>query len=308
MVDGSLVLAPDMLATNIAINTGYSGNEPTPPTQKKLWGLGFSPYNDDGSCADLGKVTSQLEAVAKIASNIRLYATDCSQLANAMQAISNSGLSLGVHAGIWASSGPDRVNAELDQFVAAAKKYDRALIKGLSVGNEALRNGVSVDQLIGHIQNVRARLKAEGLGGIPVYTTEVDTAFTPALVDACDLLQINLQVVFGSAFTSTSASAHEVISRADAFKSKFARGKSVQIGEAGWPSAGKLGPFPLTLDNQKGFARAFKCLVDKTDYNYFYFEAKDALWKSGQSLPEQSFGVFSAGFTPKFDFGLFNSC
>ncbi|KAJ2800505.1 hypothetical protein H4R21_003150, partial [Coemansia helicoidea] len=278
---------------------------------KRLWGLTYTPYNSDGSCASLGETTSQLAAVAGVADNIRLYSTDCSQLAHAMQAVSNSNLPLSIYAGIWVApgaAGAARVNSELDEFVAAAKAYDRGLIRGLSVGNEAILNGVGVDQLIGYIQQVRTRLHAEGLSNIPVYTTDIDTSFTPALVEACDVLQINLQSVFGSYFASINASAQEVISRANAFKSKFAGGKKVRIGEVGWSSAGVAGPYPLTLDNQKSFARAFKCLVDKTDYEYFFFEAKDATWKKGQPLCEQNFGVFNAGFTPKFDFGLLNSC
>ncbi|KAJ1731490.1 hypothetical protein LPJ61_002509 [Coemansia biformis] len=281
---------------------------PPVPSGGKLWGLTYSPYNNDGSCPDLGTVTSQLKDVAKVAENIRLYSTDCSQLSLAMQAISNSKLPLSIHAGIWVTAGDDRVNSDLDAFVAAAKQYDRSLIKGLSVGNEAITNGMSESQLIGYIRTVRSRLQAEGLGGIPVYTTETDGRFSQALADASDLIQVNLQAIFDKSFTSIGASAQSVIDRARAVKANIARGKSVQIGEVGWASAGSTGPCPLTLSNAKQFVQKLKCLAANTDFNYFYFEAKDALWKKHPVLSEQSFGIFTSDFSPKFDFGVLDSC
>ncbi|KAJ2118908.1 hypothetical protein GGF48_004418, partial [Coemansia sp. RSA 921] len=179
------------LSSSESHETIATENNPDYTAERALWGLTYSPYNTDGSCPDLATVTSQLQKVAGVTSNIRLYSTDCSQLRNALQAISSSNLNLGIHAGLWISDGESRMQSDLDEFIAAAKQYDSSLIKGLSVGNEDLSKGMSESTLIGYINQVRARLQSEGLGHIPVYATEQDALFSQSLAAACDLVQIN---------------------------------------------------------------------------------------------------------------------
>ncbi|KAJ1859206.1 hypothetical protein LPJ76_000391 [Coemansia sp. RSA 638] len=283
-------------------------NSPDYTTERALWGLTYSPYNTDGSCPDLATVASQLQKVAGVTGNIRLYSTDCSQLRNALQAISSSNLNLGIHAGLWISDGAPRMQSDLDEFIAAAKQYDSSLVKGVSVGNEDLSKGMSEATLIGYINKVRARLQTEGLGHIPVYTTEQDALFSQSLATVCDLVQINVHTIFDSAFTSIDASVQSVIHRVNTVKANVARGKLVRVGETGWASAGNTGPSPLTLANEISYVQKFRCAARKSELEYFYFEAKDALWKQGQALSEQNFGIFSAQYTPKFNFLDLSSC
>ncbi|KAJ2501158.1 hypothetical protein GGH96_002190 [Coemansia sp. RSA 1972] len=279
-----------------------------PASSRSLWGLTYSPYNTDGSCPDVGTVTSQLQKVAGVTGNIRLYSTDCSQLRNALQAISSSNLNLGIHAGLWISDGESRMQSDLDEFIAAAKQYDSSLVKGVSVGNEDLSKGMSEATLIGYINQVRARLQTEGLGHIPVYATEQDAHFTKAIAAVCDVVQVNIYSIFDSIFTSVDSSVKSVIQRADNIKNNVAGGKPVRFGETGWSSAGSTGPSPLSLASEIAYVQKFKCAAAAAGYDYFYFEAKDALWKQGQALSEQSFGIFGHDFVQKFDFGLLNLC
>ncbi|KAJ2156222.1 hypothetical protein GGF46_005342 [Coemansia sp. RSA 552] len=283
--------------------------QPQPPAYSSgaLWGLTYSPYNDDGSCPDVGTVAAQLQKVQAVTSNIRLYSTDCSQLRSAAQAISEGKLGLSIHAGIWVRDGGGRMQSEIDEFVALAKQYG-SIIKDVSVGNEEISNGISEATLIGYINKVRARLQAEGLGSIPVYTTEQDAKFTPAMAAACDLVQVNIYSIFDSIFTSVSSSVQSVIQRADSIRDAVAGGKKVRFGETGWSSAGNTGPSPLTLANQLRYMQMFRCAAAAANYEYFYFEAKDALWKKGQPQCEQNFGVFSSAFTQKFNLNLLGSC
>ncbi|KAJ1645393.1 hypothetical protein LPJ64_003011 [Coemansia asiatica] len=273
-----------------------------------LWGLNYSPYNTDGSCPDANTVADQLAKVAKVTKNIRLYSTDCSQLENALQAITSNNLGLSIHAGIWISDGQARMQSDLDQFVSAAKKFGTSLIKGVSVGNEDISKGMSESTLIDYINQVRSRLQAEGLGSIPVYTTEQDAHFTSGIAAACDLVQINVYSIFDGTFTSVDASVQSVIQRAKNIKDNVAGGKQVRFGETGWSSAGNTGPSPLTLANEIAFAQKIKCAAASAGFDYFYFEAKNANWKKDAVPSEQNFGIFDAGFTPKFDFGLLNVC
>ncbi|KAJ2059000.1 hypothetical protein GGI17_004697 [Coemansia sp. S146] len=281
-------------------NGSISGGRP-------LWGLTYSPYNTDGSCPDANTVAAQLQKVALATGHIRLYSTDCSQLSSVLQAITRNNIALDVYAGIWLAAGPTRMQADLDQFVAAAKTYGTGLIKGLSVGNEDISNGMSEATLIGYINQVRARLQAEGLSGIPIYTTEQDAKFSRALVAASDVVEINVHAIFDGYFANLDASVQSVIQRANNVKN-IAGGKLVRIGETGWASAGNTGPSPLTLTNEISYAQKFKCAAAAAGFEYFYFEAKDAQWKAGAVVSEHNFGIFNAGFVPKFDFGLLNSC
>ncbi|KAJ2665524.1 hypothetical protein IW148_001645 [Coemansia sp. RSA 1199] len=291
------------------VTSSPAAPEPEKPTSGgSLWGLTYSPYNIDGSCPDVGTVTSQLQKVAGVTGNIRLYSTDCSQLRNALQAISSSNLNLGIHAGLWISDGESRMQSDLDEFIAATKQYDSSLVKGVSVGNEDLSKGMSESTLIGYINQVRARLQSEGLGHIPVYATEQDAHFTKAIAAVCDVVQVNIYSIFDSIFTSVDSSVKSVIQRADNIRNNVAGGKPVRFGETGWSSAGSTGPSPLSLTSEIAYVQKFKCAAAAAGYDYFYFEAKDALWKQGQALSEQSFGIFGHDFVQKFDFGLLNLC
>ncbi|KAJ2345279.1 hypothetical protein GGF43_005263, partial [Coemansia sp. RSA 2618] len=294
--------------TSAAVETLPAANTPSTPSSGSLWGLTYSPYNTDGSCPDVGSVTSQLQKISALTGNIRLYSTDCSQMRNALQAISSSNINMGIHAGIWITDGASRMQSDLDEFVAAAKQYDSSLIKGVSVGNEDISKGMSEATLIGYINQVRSRLQSEGLGHIPVYTTEQDAHFTSAIAAACDLVQVNIYSIFDSIFTSVDASVQSVIQRADNIKKNVAGGKPVRFGETGWASGGSTGASPLSLANEIAYVQKFKCAAATAGYDYFYFEAKDALWKQGQAQSEQSFGLFSSNFVQKFDFGLLNLC
>ncbi|KAJ2236830.1 hypothetical protein H4R99_004129 [Coemansia sp. RSA 1722] len=301
----------DNSGSSVSDSVGSSSNVQTTDSGSGnglLWGLNYSPYNTDGSCPDVNTVAGQLAKVASVTKNIRLYSTDCLQFENALQAITSNNLGLSIHAGIWISDGQSRMQSDLDQFVSAAKKFGTGLIKGVSVGNEDISKGMSESTLIGYINQVRSRLQAEGLGNIPVYTTEQDALFSSPMAAASDTVMVNIHAIFDSQFYSIDASVQSVIQRATNVKNNVAGGKPVVISETGWSSAGNTGPCPLTLANEIAYAQKFKCAAKTAGYSYFYFEAKNANWKQGAVASEQNFGIFDAGFTPKFDFNLLNVC
>ncbi|KAI8322777.1 glycoside hydrolase [Martensiomyces pterosporus] len=280
-----------------------------PSSNRALWGLNYSPYNKDMSCPDLNTVTAQLKKIAAVTSNIRLYATDCKQLANTVEAIVNSNLGMGVHAGIWVTDGPGRMQVDLDEFVNVAKKFKGSgVIKGVSVGNEDISKGMSESKLIGYINQVRSRLKAEGLGSIPVYTTEQDALFSANLAAASDVVQVNIYSMFDNYYQNMDASVQSVLQRATKIRSNIAHGKPVRFGESGWSSSGNAGPCPLSLEFEKQYAQKFRCAAIKAGFEYFYFEAKNADWKTNVPEREHNFGIFDSSFNPKFDFGALNSC
>ncbi|KAJ1718360.1 hypothetical protein LPJ53_006560, partial [Coemansia erecta] len=134
--------APETSSASAPESTGSNNSGSSSGGSGSLWGLTYSPYNTDGSCPDVGTVAGQLAKVAAVTSNIRLYSTDCSQLSNALQAITSNNLNLNIHAGIWISNGDARMQSDLNDFVLAAKQYGTGLIKGVSVGNEDISKGM----------------------------------------------------------------------------------------------------------------------------------------------------------------------
>ncbi|KAJ1957566.1 hypothetical protein EC988_000765 [Linderina pennispora] len=294
--------APASYSTSAAVPSPSTSTD----SSKPLWGLTYSPYNNDGSCPDQSAVTAQLQKLVSVTDNIRLYSTDCSQLEFVLKAISENSLNLGVYAGIWTTDGASRVQSDLESFVSAVHAHP-GLVKGVSVGNEDLFKGMAESTLIGYINQVRSRLQSEGLGNIPVYTTETDAKVTSTLIDAIDLVQVNIYAVFDATFTSISNSVQSVIARANNIRG-MAGSKPVRLGETGWASAGTSGPCPLTLANQQQYTQAFRCAAKSSNLDYFFFEAKNADWKTGASLLEKNFGVFDSSFNAKFNLNSLGSC
>ncbi|KAJ1919492.1 hypothetical protein H4219_001963 [Mycoemilia scoparia] len=275
-----------------------------------LFGITYSPYNNDGSCPDPGKVSSDLKTISGLAKSIRLYATDCSQLESSIKAV-ESGIDISIYAGIWISNGDDRFQKELEEFVGAVKPLsNRDFIKGVSVGNEELhKNTMDEGKLIGYINSVRERLKSEGID-IPVYTTDTDAKFTANLANSCDEVQVNIYAVFDQTFSSVNDSVNSVFSRLDSVKSKIAidSQKPIRIGETGWADKGSESSAPTTQEIEQQYFDTFVCQANENNIEYFYFEAKDATWKAGASPLEKSFGVFKDDFSQKLNLDKVLQC
>ncbi|PVV01107.1 hypothetical protein BB560_004487 [Smittium megazygosporum] len=275
----------------------------------KFWGLTYSPYNTDGSCSDYKKVLSDLKVILTVTNRIRLYSTDCNQLENVVKAITQNNLPMEVYAGIWISDGAQRASNEIDTLIQVAKTYGSSVIKGISVGNEELFKGsMSESELIASINNARAAFSAAGLAGIPVYTTDTDANFTQNVANACDLIQVNIHTIYDTQRASIDDLASSVVTRVRGVRSKIGGGKKVRIGETGYSSAGSTGARSGSLSSASGYASRTTCLLKSANIEYFYFEAKDAVWKAGASQVEQNFGVFDANFQPKFDVSRLGSC
>ena len=267
-----------------------------------LWGATYSPYNTNGTCPDANKVAQDLQTVSSVAQNIRLYSTDCSQLKSALSAV-DSGIQLGIYAGIWVSSGATRFQQDLNEFVEAVKACsNKKCVQGVSVGNEELfNNNMSESQLVDYINQVRDRLKQEGLD-IPIYTTDTDDKFTSDLANACDVVQVNIYSMFDKTYTSINDSVTSVFTRFDALKQKInIPNKPFRIGETGWSSSGSTGVVPTSLELEQQYHDSFVCQANAKGMEYFCFEAKDADWKQGAAQIEKTSGLFKSDFTSKID-------
>ncbi|OMJ20984.1 putative glucan endo-1,3-beta-glucosidase btgC [Smittium culicis] len=286
---------PSNVELNKSMNSGSS----------KFWGLTYSPYNTDGSCPSYSKVESDLITVSSVTNNIRLYSTDCDQLVNAAKAINQNSLPLNIYAGVWISNGDERMNNEIDTIIKVINTYGSNIIKGISIGNEEMFKGsMTESELVSKLQAAKSKFKSAGITGIPIYTTDTDSKFTKNMADASDVIQLNIYTIFDQSAKSAADSVESVFNRVEAAKSRLGSSKHVRIGETGFSSAGSSGSQSGSLQGEIDYAKALICKAAQVGSEYFYFEAKDALWKSGESQLEQSFGVFDSNFKPKFDFNL----
>ncbi|KAJ1674181.1 hypothetical protein EV182_003797 [Spiromyces aspiralis] len=278
---------------------------------KCLWGLNYSPYNDDGSCPAIDKVASDLKTISEVTSRIRLYATDCNQLRFAAEAITKNKLQMEIYAGIWISDGDDRFKKELDEFVQVAKS-NKDIIKGVSVGNEELyKNSMDEGKLIGYINTVRQRLQQENLKSIPVYTTETSIKYTRKLADNSDVVQANIYSIFNSgSYTSIQDSVKAVFQEYDRLRDLLKTDKVIRIGESGWSSncAGSGLTAPCSVQLEQEYFKEFVCNANSKKIEYFYFEVKDAIWKGNAPPVEENFGIYDANYNPKFSFQVGCSC
>ncbi|PVU96314.1 hypothetical protein BB561_001253 [Smittium simulii] len=275
---------------------------------RKIWGVAYSPYRADGSCADYNTISKEVIAFSQFSKNIRLYSTDCNQLEYILRAIRENQLPTGVYAGIWVSEGEQRAAKETSDFLKVFIS-NSDIVKGLSIGNEELfKNSMSEDKLIETIQQIKLKIRSANVPYIPIYTTEVDSLFSRKLADSCDLVQTNVHSAFDDTFISIENSVDSVFNRILALKRRVGEDKMVRVGEAGYPSGGVYKSQPYSIKNQETYANNFICKARRLGLEYFYFEAKDSMWKKKSRELEKNFGLYRGDFTRKFSINEAGLC
>ena len=124
--------------------------------------ISYSPYNADNTCKSSSQVASDFTKITgyKV---IRLYGTDCNQVANVLEVIKGKGVTLFL--GVFDIH---KVQGEC-QTIIDAVKGDWSHVNTVSVGNELVNNGgASVGQVTGAIDQARSILKAAGYSGAVV--------------------------------------------------------------------------------------------------------------------------------------------
>lgn len=246
------------------------GLPPSPSEPHFSHGISYSPYNADGSCKSASQVANDMELVAGF-SVIRLYGTDCDQIASVLKAITGRGISLFL--GIFDLT---QILGECKDIVDATKG-NWSMIKSVSVGNELVNSGrASVREVKAAIELVRLTLKASGYDG-PVIT--VDTMITmkanPELCQASDFCAINCHAFFDGNISAEHAGdfvrdwAHEV--------SEATGGMSVVIAETGWPTQGNNNNKAIPSQETHDIAiRSIRRLIPE---NLILYSAFNDLWK-----------------------------
>ena len=247
--------------------------------------ISYSPYNSDNTCKSASQVASDFAKMSGY-EVIRLYGTDCNQIANVLAATKDTGVTLFV--GIFDIN---QVQSEC-QAIIDAIKGDWSHVNTVSVGNELVNNGgASVSQVTNAIGQARSILKGAGYNG-PVVTVDTMMAMkaNPELCHASDFCAINCHAFFDGK-TTAEKSGEFVLNWAKEV-SEAAGGKTTVITETGWPSQGQTNGMAVpSLENQQAAIASIKQSFPK---NAILYSSYNCLWKKNSASTfgaEQYWGI-----------------
>ena len=193
-------------------------------------GISYTPYNSDNSCKSVQQVAEDLQQNSNY-DVLRLYGTDCDQVANVIAATKgNIKLFLGIF-------DIDSIQSEVQQ-ISSAVNGNWGIVNAVNVGNELVNSGkASVGQVTAAIDSARSALKAAGYGG-PVVTVDTMIAMknNPALCTVSDFCAINCHAFFDGNVLAEGAG--DFVKNWAQQISEAAGGKTVVVTESGWPTQG----------------------------------------------------------------------
>ena len=218
---------------------------------------------------------------------VRLYGTDCNQVANALAAGKAKGIKLFV--GIYNVT----LVASSVQILSSAVNGDWSMINTVSVGNELVNDGLaSVSQVVGAVNQARTALRSAGYNGpVVIVDTMVAMNANIELCTASDYCAINCHPFFDGNVAASGAGSF-VLGWAQTI-SAAAGGKTTIITETGWPTQGSTNgkAVPGTAQQQQAIASLKSTFSD----NLVLFNAYNDLWKTSsptQFNAEQYWGIY----------------
>ncbi len=240
------------------------------------------------------QVAADLKLIAGQANGIRTYSSiegnyDIGALAKQAD--------LKVWLGIWLSANPADNSKEIAAGIAEANAHPDTITRVI-VGNEVLlRRDLSVDALTADIDYVRARVKQ------PVAYADVTDFWKkfPQVAPHVDIVMIHFLPYWEDKPLDVDAAIANIKSTTEGFKTLFP-GKTISIGETGWPSRGRWrkAAAPSRV-NEAVFLRQFVTLADQEDVDYNLIEAFDQPWKyEDEGVAGANWGIWNDHRVQKF--------
>ena len=272
----------------------FACNQPLPaarPGQVVLSGVGYGPYHagqdpNYGVYPSSEEVAADMPTLSAVTNYIRIYSSTgpAAEIVRAAEA-AHMCVSLGISLGRNAAANAAQITAGI-----RLARQSRA-VRSVIVGSEVLLRGdLTVTQLIRDIREVRA-----ALGGTVAVSTADDFhqwLAHPQLAREVDFVTVHIypfwqHVPVGSAIQQLSDD-YGLVAR------RFP-GKPIVIGETGWPSAadtafpGAAVPSP---QNQARYFHGFVTWAARHHVSYFYFDAFDEDWKTGEHGVGTHWGLY----------------
>ena len=272
-----------------------------PDWDGQVRGIAYSPshmFTDrDEKNVTPEQIDRDLAQLSHITGHIRTYTVD-----GGMDKVPETARRYGmtVSLGIWL--GPDMVknDQQLDLGIRTALA-NRRVIDRVIVGNEAIERGdVSPGELNAYIKRVRDALPQR----IKVATAEPFSTWllNPEIGQYVDVLFVHLLPYWENA--DIRGALKSTVNWYDDVQKEFP-GKSIVVGEAGWPSEGRTrGGAQASLSNEAYFVRGFVQMAMDKGWDYYLLEAYDQPTKTRDAGGgvEAYWGLFDATSHPKFAF------
>lgn len=250
-------------------------------------GIAYTPYTNDGQCKSLETIVADLKPLSGY-EVIRLYGTDCNQVANVLQAkTSNQTLFLEVY-------DMSSIAAEVETIKSAVEAHGSwDDVYTVSIGNELVNSGAAtVSDISSYVETGRSALTASGYTG-PVVSVDTFVAVinNPGLCDLSDYIAVNCHAYFDGGVTAENAGKFvlEQIQRVwEACDGK----KKVFISESGWPYQGNTNG--VAVPSKENQVAAMKSLTETVGDDVVLFSAYDDKWKADGSYDvEKYWGILA---------------
>jgi exo-beta-1,3-glucanase (GH17 family) len=250
-------------------------------------------HPDTGPFPTPEQVREDLTILAKNWKYIRVYSAD-RHSEDVLQTIRREHLGLKVMLGVWLDGKPELLNANSLQIVRAialANEYPD-VVAAVNVGNEALvswsDHRVTEERMLAYVTSVKAGVHcAVTLADDYLYWKEP----TAKLAAEVDFITLHTYPVWGGEDIDTALAA--TIRVYEAVRAAHP-GKTIVIGEAGWPTFTdnpKNAPGAGSEVKQQRYFRELNDWAKSAGITVFVFEAFDEPWKGAGT--EGHWGVFN---------------
>ena len=266
---------------------------------QRLNAVSFAPFRAGqspltGTFPDAGEVDADLALIAGGVRAVRTYAANEGSYDVAALARKHG---LKMWQGIWLGSDRASNAREIARGIAQAAAYPD-VIERVVVGNEVLlRRDLPVGELMAAIDQVKAAVHQ------PVTYADVWEFWRqfPEVAGHVDIVTIHLLPYWEDQPTGINRAVEHV---GEVYRDmvKLFAGKSVAIGETGWPSRGRWREDAAPgVVNQAVFLRRFIALARSEGFDYNFIEAFDQVWKyQSEGVVGANWGLWTAGRKPKF--------
>jgi glucan 1,3-beta-glucosidase len=254
---------------------------------------GQTPFDEDLFIA-AGQIEEDLRLLATRTDCVRTYSTQ--QGLGAVVPIAEA-LGLKVMLGIWIGREPEKNRIELNAGIDLAKRHPET-VKAVIVGNEVLlRREQPPSALIAMIREVDAQVS------VPVTYADVWEFWLEnrEVAQAVDFITFHTLPYWEDEPVGIDGAVDHIEGLWRMMEETFV-GKPVFIGEAGWPSAGRMREAARpSLVNQARFVREMLNVAQRHGDGINLIEAFDQPWKRKlEGTVGGAWGLFGADRAPKF--------
>ncbi|KAG8630054.1 hypothetical protein KVT40_001673 [Elsinoe batatas] len=262
-----------------------NNNDPT-----NFRGVAYSPYKgtygQNVNCKSADDIKNDFNMIdASKWDVVRIYGTDCNQVANVVAAAQPKGIR--VYAGVY---DVNNWKAEID-VMATTLKGNWGAVHTISIGNESVHKGLSMDAVLDALRQAREYLRTLGYNG---WVVAVDTFMVakadPRLCKESDYAAVNMHPYWD--YNTASGDAGTFMQD----QIKILKGgdlcgdRPLVISETGWPSSGATkGKAVCSPEDQ---SKAISSITGALGQGYVLLAAFDDWWKNpGPDGVEQMFGL-----------------